>query len=184
MDASPESSSENALCRAVASGDRVAWEALFHRHFDGVHAFVRVQAGAEQDLVDDVVQECWLVAVRRIRSFDPSLGDFGSWLRGIAANTLRSERRRRRKTVGLESAEGVFEPAPATSSDLEPAGIDAALSLLPERYRSVLKAKYSDELSMAQIAERAGTTVKAIESLLSRARAAFRDAFTRLQRKA
>jgi RNA polymerase sigma-70 factor (ECF subfamily) len=48
---------------------------------------------------------------------------------------------------------------------------------LPGRYEAVLRAKYLDQQSVAQIAESWRETPKAIESLLTRAREAFRAAY-------
>jgi RNA polymerase sigma-70 factor, ECF subfamily len=52
-----------------------------------------------------------------------------------------------------------------------------ALSRLPEHYETVLRAKYLDGLSVAAIAAERGESVKAVESLLTRAREAFRAAY-------
>ena len=41
---------------------------------------------SDEHRADEVVQETWLVAVRRVRSFDPGQASFLAWLRGIAAN--------------------------------------------------------------------------------------------------
>jgi RNA polymerase sigma-70 factor (ECF subfamily) len=51
------------------------------------------------------------------------------------------------------------------------------LAELPEHYEAVLRAKYLDGASMADIAHERGESVKAVESLLSRAREAFRQAY-------
>ncbi|HBI44343.1 MAG TPA: hypothetical protein DDY78_16050, partial [Planctomycetales bacterium] len=59
----------------------------------------------------------------------------------------------------------------------DPARLAAALSALPDRYEAVLRAKYLDGRSVIDIAAESGETPKAIESLLSRARQAFRDAY-------
>ena len=48
----------------------------------------------------------------------------------------------------------------------------AALALLPARYAAALRAKYLDGRTVDEIAAAAGQTPKAVESLLSRARAA------------
>jgi RNA polymerase sigma-70 factor (ECF subfamily) len=61
------------------------------------------------------------------------------------------------------------------------ARIAETLAGLPERYEAVLRAKYLDELSVAQIADNWKETPKAIESLLTRARMAFRDAYQPLE---
>jgi RNA polymerase sigma-70 factor (ECF subfamily) len=52
-----------------------------------------------------------------------------------------------------------------------------ALAALPHHYEAVLRAKYLDGLSVQAIAESSGNSPKAVESLLSRARQAFREAF-------
>ena len=52
-----------------------------------------------------------------------------------------------------------------------------ALADLPANYEAVLRGKYLDDLRVDEIAAAWHTTPKAIESLLTRARQAFRDAF-------
>lgn len=56
--------------------------------------------------------------------------------------------------------------------------VQLALDHLPGRYGDVLEWKYLQELSVAEIAERLGVGYKAAESILSRARVAFRDGFS------
>jgi RNA polymerase sigma factor (sigma-70 family) len=58
--------------------------------------------------------------------------------------------------------------------------VHVALDRLPGRYGDALEWKYIDGLSVRQIAERLGLSAKAAESLLTRARAAFRDGFSTL----
>jgi RNA polymerase sigma-70 factor (ECF subfamily) len=48
---------------------------------------------------------------------------------------------------------------------------------LPARYEAVLRAKYLDGRSVADVAAAHGETAKAVESLLTRAREAFRQAY-------
>ena len=55
--------------------------------------------------------------------------------------------------------------------------VQRVLDHLPPRYATVLEWKYVDELSVQEIASRLGLGLKAAESLLTRARRAFRDAF-------
>ena len=55
--------------------------------------------------------------------------------------------------------------------------VQVVLDRLPNRYGDALEWKYIDGLSVAEIAERLGIAVKAAESVLTRARTAFRDAF-------
>jgi RNA polymerase sigma-70 factor (ECF subfamily) len=55
--------------------------------------------------------------------------------------------------------------------------VAVALAALPDHYESVLRAKYLDRLTVEAIALQRGDSQKAIESLLSRARQAFREAY-------
>lgn len=171
MDASERQAEEAELRRAVLRGDRHAWRILYERSFDVLAAWVgrRVAATA----VEDVLQETWLTAVRRIRDFDPTRGSFLAWLCGIAArNGAAASRLAARGTAALED-----EPAAASS---ERVSLAPALAALPEAYRELLLAKYSDRRTVVDIAREHGATPKAIESMLSRARSAFREAWKRI----
>jgi RNA polymerase sigma-70 factor, ECF subfamily len=171
---------EQALREAVLAGSETAWRALYDAHFDSLYAFVwhRTQRNAHR--TDEIVQETWLVAVRRIADFDPAQGALDSWLKGIAANVLRNHRRRWQRDRRMQALEG--EP-PATPIGGGESGELLALAMteLPPRYQVVLRAKYEEQLSVMEIGERLGSTSKAIESMLSRARAALRRAYEQLQ---
>jgi RNA polymerase sigma-70 factor (ECF subfamily) len=173
---------ERALRAAALAGDDAAWRALYERAFGPLHAFVHLRTGRRDDATEEALQECWLTAVRRMRDFDPGKGTFEGWLRGIAENVLRNRRRsaareRARTGVDLGSAAGSREDA--RGGDLSE-GIALALTALPARYQEVIRAKYEEDLPVAEIAARRGESPKAVESLLSRARAAFRKAYRSL----
>ena len=56
--------------------------------------------------------------------------------------------------------------------------VQVALDVLPAHYANALEWKYIEDLPVKQIAERMNLGLKATESLLTRAREAFRDAFS------
>ena len=167
---------EQALREAVLAGSETAWRALYDAHFDSLYAFVWHRTQRNSHRTDER-----LVAVRRIVDFDPAQGAFDSWLKGIAANVLRNHRRRWQRDRRMQSLEG--EPPPAQIDGGAESGELLALAMteLPPRYQVVLRAKYEEQLSVMEIGERLGSTSKAIESMLSRARAALRRAYERLQ---
>ena len=111
---------EQALRRAVLAGEEHAWRMLYDEAFTGLYAYVLWRCAGLRDRADEVVQETWLTAVRRIRSFDPSAGSFAAWLRGIAANAIRNltRRRDRRRTQPLngQAASSAVAVPPCTSS--------------------------------------------------------------------
>jgi len=173
---------ERGMRSAVLAGDEKAWQAWYEETFPGLDAFVRWRCAGLRDWADDVVQETWLVAVRRIRSFDPERGSFADWLRGIAANLLRNQLKKKRPTPSLNGRPlaQTRESGPTAGRD-QAEQIAQALSRLPDRYEAALRAKYLDQQSVAQMAENWKESPKAIESLLTRAREAFREEYQRLE---
>jgi RNA polymerase sigma-70 factor (ECF subfamily) len=177
---------EAMLRQAVLAGDETAWRAWCLESFDELDRFVLWRCGGRRDLADDIAQETWLTAVRRIRRFDPTRASFLTWLRGIAANLRRNQLRRERRTASERFlANGQPTITPTAAEDQERAErIVAALDALSERQEAALRAKYFDGLTVDEIASSWDETPKAIESLLSRARAAFRERFERLVKEA
>lgn len=172
---------EQMLRRAVLDGDERAWRTLYDESFDELQHFVLWRCGGRRETADEIVQETWLTAVRRIGKFDPQLGTFADWLRGIAANLLRNYVRRRSAAHQFSQPLQGDSAARNGESTLEQyeraARITAVLVALPDRYEAVLKAKYLDRLSVIEIAADWKETPKAIESLLTRSREAFRKLY-------
>ena len=167
---------ERSLRGAVLAGDETAWRAWYDESFDGLYAYALWRCAGLRDLADEVVQETWLTAVRRVRDFDPERGRFAGWLRGIAAKVVANQLRRRRRHLGRTHSLNHDLPAAEVQRDLAER-IAHALAALPERYEAALRAKYVDRQSVAEIAAAWGETPKAVESLLTRARQAFREAY-------
>ena len=61
--------------------------------------------------------------------------------------------------------------------------VQVTLDALPRAYGDALEWKYLEGLSVSEIALRLNLGLKAAESLLTRARQAFRDGFTTLTRR-
>ncbi|HEX3148754.1 MAG TPA: sigma-70 family RNA polymerase sigma factor [Gemmataceae bacterium] len=170
---------ERGLRDAVAVGDTDAWRAWYEAEYAPLEAYVLWRCGSMRDLADDVLQESWMTAVRRVRRFDPLAGPFQAWLRGIAANVLRNQlRSRRRRDVRQRPIVAGLSRDDATVAERERSErVTHALAALPERSELALRMKYLDGMSVAEIAAACAESEKAVESLLTRARAAFREAY-------
>jgi RNA polymerase sigma-70 factor, ECF subfamily len=171
---------ERALRAAVLAGDEAAWQILYDATFAGLYAYVCWRCAGRRDLADELVQECWLTAVRRVRSFDPERASFAAWLRGIAGNVIRNYLRGRRRASPHRPLDGQ-EAAPLADERGRQERIASALAMLSERYEAVLRAKYLEMQSVADIADQWQESLKAIESLLTRAREAFRAAYNQME---
>jgi RNA polymerase sigma-70 factor, ECF subfamily len=166
---------EEMLRRAVLAGDERAWQAWYEQSFDALYAYVLWRSGGQREWADEIVQETWLTAVRQIRRFNPKKGDFLAWLRGLSVNVLRHHARQHERAIRREQAAARNGDRAASSPDREfQEQIAATLDALPERQEQVLRAKYLDGLSVAEIAAQWNESPKAVESLLTRAREAFR----------
>jgi RNA polymerase sigma-70 factor (ECF subfamily) len=167
------------LARA-RTGDLDAYEALIARHTPFAHR-TAVLLGAGDD-AEDVLQEAFVKAFRRLRLYR---GDspFRSWLLAIVANETRNLHRSRRRRDGLLQRAAALELAPITPPDL-PA--DAALSaerraalldairLLDDRGREVVVCRYLLDLSEAETAQTLGWPLGTVKSRTARALARLR----------
>lgn len=165
---------ERGLRDAVVAGDAAAWRAWYEAEYPALEGYVRWRCGGRGDLADDVLQDTWLTAVKRIRRFDPAVAPFHGWLCGIAANVVRNHLRSRRRRGGREGS----MPGDVAAADRDRSlRVAEALAALPERFEQALRMKYLDRCSVAEMAAAGGESEKAVESLLARARAAFREAY-------
>lgn len=131
------------------------------------------------ETAQDVFAEAWL-GLDRFQGDPASARDVGAWLRGIARNRARMARRTPR-AVPLEHA---LEHEPADEPRAEhplAEAVRAEVDDLPEREREAVLATYFDASSASEVAGLLGTSVRAVEGLLRRARARLG---ARLQRSA
>src|ERR1041384_418210 len=86
------------LARRAAAGDAGAFRALYEAHFDFVLRACR-RLGLDEHDAEDAVQETFVVAHRKLRSFRE--GKLSTWLFRIAANIVSARHRRRRVREAL-----------------------------------------------------------------------------------
>ena len=121
--------------------------------------------------VEDVVQETFLVAFTRVKSFRGE-SSLSTWLTGIAINQCRAYRRRSilrlrwlRERWNRHDQDGQAAMVEETSQQVR-----NAVAALPPRDREVIVLFYLEELPVAQVAQLLGAKPNAIEVRLHRAR--------------
>jgi RNA polymerase sigma-70 factor, ECF subfamily len=92
---------------SIEASDPSALPPGFAQFYAQHHDFVwrcALRLGAPSAAVEDIVQDCFIVALRRFDDFDPSgRGRASTWLFGILRNVLRNHARaERRRTARLE----------------------------------------------------------------------------------
>lgn len=171
-----ESDIERLVIDAARHGSRQAWRQLFEWHFDAVYRFCQKLTAGRQDWAQEISQQAFVIAARRLSRFEPSQGTFRAWLFGIARNcgsTLTAAEARRKRHEAL-----AVEAKPVRPQEAGPdLGVHEALARLPHRYRVVLEAKYLRQWTLAEIAQAEGQSIEAVESLLRRARGRFAEVY-------
>jgi RNA polymerase sigma-70 factor (ECF subfamily) len=154
-------------------------------HFTGVWRFLR-RLGVPRDLIDDAVQEVFLVAASKFAVVRP--GAEKSYLFGIAVHIAREIRRRfGREHLVDDPDDTTSEPAtletPETSFDLkeEQALLSQLLDTLPDHLRTIFVLFEIEGLSISEIATLLGVPLGTVASRLARARDRFETQRQRLQ---
>jgi len=190
---------EKTFVRKLKKMDKGAWEVFCSEYSAPLLAFVRFRFGCNQEKAEEIVQMTFIRCVKSIRTFKPSRGILLNWLKTISTNEAHTflkqdQKQLAAKTLTLSSSEtiqGVIEDmdAVALSEEIVTKAeiqllIHETIAELYSRYRKVLILKYVENRKVAEIASMLGQSEKAIESLLSRSRQAFKKAFLQKARRA
>jgi RNA polymerase sigma-70 factor (ECF subfamily) len=186
---------DRALSRRILAGDAAAFRSLFDSFFPRLYRFALARLGGDEDAASEVVQQTFCKAIERLDSYRGEAALY-TWFCQVCRNVLidyrRANARKARTVVLLEdqpNVRAILEALAAPAADQPDLHawqqdvrrlVQATVDTLPERYGVVLEWKYVDGLSVEDIAARLDIGAKAAESLLTRARHAFRDAITAL----
>jgi RNA polymerase sigma-70 factor (ECF subfamily) len=183
--------SDLAVAKRLLRGDEAAFRELFDRFFPKLYRFALARLNGNEDDAHEVVQETFCKAFQRLDSYRGEASLYG-WMCQICRNSIIDHGRRRLREpqqVSLieddSSIQSILDTLAAPAAE-EPESqvhrrdlmrlIQATLDCLPGHYGDVLEWKYVDGLSVNEIAERLAVGQKAAESVLTRARNAFREA--------
>jgi RNA polymerase sigma-70 factor (ECF subfamily) len=155
-----EQSTDARLVEAVRRGDRESFGQLYELYAPMVHGILL--ARVPWDEVDDLVQDVFLVAFKRINTLREA-GAFGGWLAMIARNRAVDFYRRKRETEELPE-----NLAQKSSVDPEAAEALRLIRTLPEAYRETLVLRLVEGMTGPEIAERTGLTPASVRVNLHR----------------
>jgi RNA polymerase sigma-70 factor (ECF subfamily) len=155
-----ESSPDARLVEEVRRGDRDAFGRLYDLYGPMVHGILLARVPWSE--VDDLVQDVFLVAFKRIQSLREA-GAFGGWLAMIARNRAVDFHRRKRETEELPE-----NLAQRSSVDPEAAEALELIRTLPEAYRETLVLRLVEGMTGPEIAERTGLTPASVRVNLHR----------------
>ncbi len=165
----------------ISSADKGVWSALLRRGIPLIFG-IFIKRGINPSLAEELTQKTVFDAVGGKDSFDPAKGTVENWLAGIARNNLAAEFRKRsnRQVSGtdlaafIEAIDRQLLPDEVLQRKETAVLVRDAMDQLDEKERTVLEAKYVDDLSARAIGKKLSLTEKAVHSLLYRARNSLR----------
>ena len=178
-----------ALVARLLAGEEEAFDEFAERYVPALYRFALARLDGDRELTRDTVQTTMTKMLANLDAFRGEASLF-TWLAAGCRNEILMLFRRRRSLP--DEVELGDDPRPAAGwLPVRPpdpaarlarretaASVHAVLDLLPPRYASALEWKYVERVPVKEIARRLEIGPKAAESLLTRARDAFRSRYT------
>ena len=181
-----------ALVDRMLRGDEGAFRVFFDECFPGLYRFALSHAAFDAAAAEEVAQATLCKAIAKLATYRGEAALF-TWLctfcrHEISAYYRREGRAQRqvelredspevRAALDLLAQDTPVDPERLLQSREVARLVQTTLDHLPRRYGDALEWKYVEGLSVAEIAGRLSVGPKAAESLLTRAREAFREGF-------
>lgn len=175
MEPLPASSPLRDLTGGLARGDDAAWTEFHRSYGPGIFRHLLAETRGDHDLASEALQQTYLRIARHARPVDAA-PMFASWLRVVTRTALHDCRRRRRTFWDLLRNRDAAPPEPSDAADDSAlvTALDAALAQLSASDRALLEQKYFAGRDVRTLAAQLDLSPKAVESRLTRARAALR----------
>lgn len=172
------------LALRMLAGEEKAFETFGERCFKAAYRFALARLHGDRDLTLEIVQTATVKALSRLDTYRGE-ASLPTWLCSCCRNEILMHWRRRKTAPAeveldeeRETAAGDAFAAFARQEEID--RVHLALELIPEHYARALEWKYIERVPVDEIAARMGLQPKAAESLLTRARHAFRTSFENL----
>jgi RNA polymerase sigma-70 factor (ECF subfamily) len=177
-------------------GDKASFEALMRKYFPRLLNFI-YRYVSSREIAEDLTQEVFIRVYRSGPYYEPR-AKFQTWVFTIARNlSLNELRRNKYQTVSLDEAVSSedgevrrqIEDPHSESPDFDMlrkekvAAVKAAIGDLPESQRVAVLLRRYEQFSYEEIAQTMNVSVKAVKSLLSRAKESLRNTLTALEDK-
>jgi RNA polymerase sigma factor (sigma-70 family) len=165
--------SDAELVRRLGDADGAALSQLYQRFGRPCYSLAR-RICVDEGLAEDVVQEVFLTLWRDPARFDPSRGEFATWLMTLihhkAVDAVRKEATVRRRTVAAPEAGEDWSPTPLPAADaaamerVAAGQVRAALQRLPVEQRRMLALSYFGGHTQREIAVLTGVPLGTVKS--------------------
>lgn len=158
---------ETSLIKKSQKGSKQAFEELIRSYYPYVSGFL-LKMTANQTLTEDLTQDTFLKMVRNIEKFNPdNKAAFGTWLITIAKNCfldyMRHEKINAEDIENLDIADK-NDVATEVEKKLQYEEVLMAIDRLPKEQGLLIRLKYEEALTLAEISEKLNIPQKTIKS--------------------
>jgi RNA polymerase sigma-70 factor (ECF subfamily) len=183
------------LAHRLLDGDEAAFECFAADYLERVYRFALRRLDHDDILTQEIAQSTIVKTIEKLDTYRGEATLF-SWICSICRSEISAHFRKLRREPLIETVderpdlrtvvESLADEGAGPEGDLDRQEsvrlVHHALDGLPARYGRALQWKYLDGLSVKEIADRLEVSSKAAESILTRARDAFRETFEKLGR--
>lgn len=165
----------------IQGADHQAFAALVRRHSGMFYACAYRVSGVQEE-AEDAVQDAFLKLWRKPDLWQADRGaKFTTWFYRVVVNTATDRLRRSiRYSPGDAQLEYMSDDAPLQDESMQEgkrqAALESAIQALPERQKLALNLCFYEGLSNKEAADVLGVGLKALESLLMRAKSGLKQA--------
>jgi RNA polymerase sigma-70 factor (ECF subfamily) len=153
--------------RVAGSDDQAAFQQLVERHQAAIRGFLRRLLAGDHGTADDLAQETFLLAYRKIPGWRAS-GTFSSWLHTIAYRQfLQFRRKHARQTVMAEPPDTGFDPGLAVDAEIL---LPRLMQLVSAEERACLTLAYATGMTHPEIVQITGLPLGTVKTHISRGR--------------
>ena len=175
--------SDESLMERVQNGDHEAFSMLVHRNAKMFYAAAYRMCSSADD-AEDIVQDAFMKLWNNPGRWDAGRGaKFSTWFYRVVTNQAIDFMRRKKGAKEIDTFDRIMDESPGQGDILEEKERDAmlekAVQSLPERQKTALNLCFYEGLSNKEAADIMGVGVKALESLLMRAKAGLRTELER-----
>ena len=186
------------LVKQMLAGKERAFDRFFGEYFPGLYRFAMSRMDGNPDGAEEVAQATLCAAISKLATYRGEAALF-TWLCTFCRHEISAWYRQRDRpgkkidlledspevAGALDSLRAVLTDGPENRLERMELTrlVHVVLDRLPGRYADALEWKYLEGASVRDIATRLEVSNKAAESLLTRARDAFRDGFSSLTGK-
>jgi RNA polymerase sigma-70 factor (ECF subfamily) len=172
---------DSELLANVLNGDHNAYTELVYRHYREAYV-VAYRFVGDREEAEDIVQTAFLKLWERPGMWNPGMDSrFTTWFYRVVVNLCLDWRKKRKPVLNPQLSMGIFNEKVNETSQEEfhiqseqQVQLEAQIETLPTRQRTAINLCYSTGMSNKQAAEVMGISLRALQSLVMRAKSSIR----------